>query len=212
MNENDFSQFIKRTSAFNAKVTNNIAGLFPIPEVRYIVAFQSGLLAFEHSTAALQLTSSGLLPSAFSLYRSQFECLVRGVWLLHAATDTWVEKLSQPLTIENANKANDVPGLAEMLMKLDKSDAPQHLVKQLKQFKDITYKALSSYTHGGIHPLSRTITGYPVKLTYDSMRNANAVTALTAQLLAILSGDQENMVPIKKLHIEFFDCLPVINI
>lgn len=58
---------------------------------------------------------------------------------------------------------------------------------------------------------ARTVTGYPIKLTYDAMRNSNAVTALTAQLMAILSGDPENMIPIRKLHTEFFDCLPIIK-
>lgn len=212
MNEKEFLQFIERTAAFQAVVADNIARLNPAPEVRFIVAFQSGLLSFEHSTAALQLISSGLLPSGYSLFRPQFESLVRGIWLLYAASDTWVDKLSQPLTLETASKANEGPGLTEMLAKLEKSEAPPQLVAQLQQFKDITWKALSSYTHGGIHPISRTMTGYPVKLTYDSIRNSNAVTALTAQLLAILSGDSENMIPIRRLHIEFVDCLPIINI
>jgi len=180
MDEKEFLQFVERTTAFQAEVANNISRFPPVPEARFIVAFQSGLLAFEHSTAALQLISCGLLPSGYSLFRPQFESLVRGIWVLHAAPEEWVDKLSQPLTVEAASKANEGPMLSEMLAKLEKSEAPAQLVTQLKQFKDITWKALSSYTHGGLHPIARTITGYPIKLTYDAMRNSNAVTALTA--------------------------------
>jgi len=212
MDKKEFLQFIERTSAFHAEVASSISRFSPVTETRFIVAFQSGLLAFEHSTAALQLISNGLLPSGFSLFRPQFESLVRGIWLLHSAPETWVDKLSQPLSVEAASKANEGPMLSEMLTKLEKSEAPAQLVTQLKQFKDITWKALSSYTHGGIHPISRTATGYPIKLTYDALRNSNAVTALTAQLMAILTGDSENMIPIRKLHTEFVDCLPIIKL
>lgn len=211
MDKKEFLQFIERTSDFHAKVASCIGRFTPIPDTKFIVAFQSGHLAFEHSTAALQLISNGLLPSGFSLFRPQFESLLRGVWLLYAASDAWIDKFNQPLTVDTASKANEGPMPSEMLAKLEKSEAPAQLVTQLKQYKDITWKALSSYTHGGIHPISRTATGYPIKLTYDALRNSNAITALTAQLMAILTGDSENMIPIRKLHIEFVDCLPIIS-
>ncbi|MDI1361020.1 hypothetical protein [Methylotenera sp.] len=212
MNEKDFLQFIERTSAFQAEIAKIISRLNPASEGRLFVAFQSGLLAFEHATAALQLISSRLLPSGYSLFRPQFESLVRGIWLLHAASDKWIDTLSQPLTLEAANKSNQGPTLAEMLVQLGKSEAPAHIVEQLQEFKDITWKALNSYTHGGLHPISRTMTGYPFQLTYHAMRNSNAVTALTVQLLAILAGKPENMAAIRRLHNEFVDCLPIINI
>lgn len=212
MTEQEFSKFINRSVEFQAEVASNLARLNPAAELRFVVAFQSGHLAFEHATAALQLIDSGLFASGYSLFRPQFESLVRGVWLLHSASDLWVEKLSQPLTVETASKANESVMLADMLAHLEKSEAPSHLVMQLQEYKNVTWKALNSYIHGGLHPLARTLSGYPVILTYNSLRNSNAVTALTAQLMAILSGNPENMNPVRLLHKEFIDCLPIINV
>jgi hypothetical protein len=102
--------------------------------------------------------------------------------------------------------------LAEMLKQLDASDAPAHLIDQLKQFKDVSWKALSSYTHGGLHPLARTLSGFPVQLAIDAMRNSNALVCIAAQLTAILTGDpQRNMPAVRKLHVDFADCTPIIK-
>lgn len=67
---------------------------------------------------------------------------------------------------------------------------------------------MNSYAHGGIHPLSRVLTGYPAQLTYDVIRNSNAVTALATQLASILTGDPRNMEPVRQFHVEYADCLP----
>ena len=101
--------------------------------------------------------------------------------------------------------------LAVMLSDLERSNAPPHLVDQLQEYKNATWKALNSFTHGGIHPIARSLSGYPAGLTYDALRNSNAVTALTAQLLVILSGVPENMNFVRSLHTDFTDCLPIIN-
>lgn len=131
---------------------------------------------------------------------------------MHAASDTWVEKLGEPLTSESAKRANEGPMLAEMLKGLEKSkNAPAPIVAQLKEYRDVTWKALNSYAHGGLHPLSRTLAGYPSQLTYDVVRNSNAVVALATQLVSILSGDPRNMEPVRQLHIEYSDCLPILS-
>jgi hypothetical protein len=43
------------------------------------------------------------------------------------------------------------------------------------------------------------------------VRNSNAVVALDAQLLSILSGDPEGMEPVRRFHKEFADCLPILG-
>jgi hypothetical protein len=59
---------------------------------------------------------------------------------------------------------------------------------------------------------TRTLTGYPAQLTYDVVRNLNAVTALATQLESILSGDPEDMEPIRRFHTAFADCLPLLGL
>lgn len=212
MTEEKLLQLIERTATFHERVQQHVQTLNPYPEVRFITAFQSGLLSLEHAVSALVLFEQGLFSSAIALTRPQFESLVRGIWLLHAASENWVTKLSEPLTMESAKRANEGEGLAEMLKQLEANpDAPAGIVAQLREYKEVTWKAMNSYAHGGLHPLSRTMSGYPAQLIYDVIRNANAVVALTAQLLAILSGNPENMMPVRQMHTEFMDILPIVN-
>lgn len=212
MTEEKIHQLIERTATFHEQVQLHAQTLAPYPDQRFITAFQSGLLSLEHAISALLLFEQGLFSSAIALTRPQFESLVRGIWLLHAASENWVTKLSQPLTLESAKRANESEGLAEMLKQLEANpEAPAGIVAQLREYKEVTWKAMNSYAHGGLHPLSRTVTGYPLQIIYDVIRNANAVVALTAQLLAILSGIPENMEPVRQMHKDFMDILPIIN-
>ena len=144
--------------------------------------------------------------------RPQFESLVRGIWLAHAASDLWIKKLAQPLTIAAQKQASEGPMVAEMLKQLEAaSDAPAGIVSQLKEYRDVSWKALNSFNHGGIHALSKNVTGYSPKLIYDALRNSNPVMALAAQLVSIMTGDGKNMVPVRRIHVDYTDCLPIVH-
>ncbi len=213
MNEQVFEQFLERTSAYHQRVAENLADVPPHPEPRFELAFRCALLSIEFGAAAYALIAGNMFAPGYSLTRTQFETLVRGIWLMYAASDARVEKLAQPLTRDNAESANDTLMLAKMLDQLRATEsAPQAIVGQLDEYRDLIWKALNSYTHGGFHPLSRMLTGYPPKLSYDVLRNANAIVALASQLAAHASDDPEKyMVPVRTLHHEFADCLPIIN-
>lgn len=211
MTEEKLSATINRTAEFHEAVLEHVAGLIPVPEKRFTVSFQAGLLSLDHAVGALVLIGNGLCASSIALIRPQYESLVRGIWLLHAATDNWVDKLAEPLTVDSARLANEGPSMSDMLKQLDASKAQPQLVDQLKQFHEVLWKALCSYTHGGLHPLARALTGYPAQLAYDSLRNSNALVCLATQLVSILSGDPANMQPVRKLHVDFADCLPMIK-
>lgn len=212
MNEKSLNSLLDRTAKFRNVIHDHVGCLVPAEGKRFTVAFQAALLSLEHGLGGLVLFNAGIYPSAYSLMRPQYESLVRGVWLLYAASETWVEKLSEPLTLENATRAKDGESVADMLKSLQACErAPAHVVKQLIEYKEVTWKALNSYTHGGLHPLARTLTGYPEQLSYDVLRNSNAKVALAAQLAAILTNDQRNMEPIRQMHVEFADCLPPLS-
>jgi hypothetical protein len=202
---------LTRARQFHGTVTRHVNELAPAEGERFLASFQCGLLSLEHAISAAALIDIGHFASAFALYRPQFESLVRGIWLLHAASDGWVNKLSAPLTIESAKKANEGLGMADMLTALESSEAPEHIVKQLQLYRDVTWKALNSFTHVGIHPIARTAEGYPEQLVIDSLRNSNALVSLASQLLAISSGDPDNMIPVRRFHVEFADCLPIVS-
>ncbi|MDD2882978.1 MAG: hypothetical protein PHQ58_21410 [Rhodoferax sp.] len=212
MNDEKLRVLLERSSGFQADVHEFASGLIPADGTRHLVALQSGLLSLEHAAGALVLISQGFYPSAIALMRPQYESLVRGIWLLHTASDTWVEKLSEPLTVESAKRANEGLMLAEMLKEMEiSSTAPAPIVEQLKQYRDVTWKAMNSYAHGGLHPLSRTLAGYPAQLTYDVVRNSNAIVALATQLIAILSDDPRNMEHVRRFHVDYSDCMPILH-
>lgn len=212
MMEEKLQKLLARTAEFHTVVEHHVQSLLPNPEQRFVIAFQSGLLSLEHAVSALVLFDQGLFSSAIALTRPQFESLVRGVWLLHTASDNWVDKLSKPLTMDSAKRANEGEGLAEMLKQLEANpSAPAAIVAQLREYKEVTWKAMNSYAHGGLHPLSRKITGYPAQLIYDVLRNSNAVVALTAQLQSILTGMPGKMGPVRQIHRDFVDVLPIVN-
>jgi len=213
LTEDKLATLLERSLAFQAAVQEHVGALVPASGARFEIAYQSNLLSLEHGFSALILIDQGLLSSSFSLLRPQYESLLRGVWLLYAATNEEVAKLTQPLTVLSAQQAANADfSVKKMLDKLDVcTDAPMPLILQLKEFKDVTGKALNDFTHGGLHALSRSATGYPIQLVYDVVRNSNAVVAIGAQLASILSGYTENMQPVRRMHEDFADCLPIIG-
>ena len=212
MTEQAFAAFLERNGQFHQRVAGHLAQLEAYPDQRFDLALKSALLSAAHGEAAFVLVSGGLHAPGYTLLRPQFETLVRGVWLMHAASNTWIEKLSRPLNKETAEAAKDALMVAEMLKGLRKSEtAPSGLLDQIETCRNVMWKALNSYNHGGFHPLARFQTGYPRQLSYDVLRNSNAMLAITSQLAAIVTGDPRNMVPVRTLHTDFADCLPIIS-
>lgn len=212
MTEQELAAFIDRNAQFHERVAENLSELVPYSEQRYYLAMKSALLSVEHGVAAFALISSRLHAPGYTLLRTQYETLVRGIWFMYAASDAWVEKLSRPLTEETAEASKDALMPEKMLKALRSSEtAPPALLDQLDACKNAIWKALNSYAHGGFHPLARIETGYPPQLSFDVLRNSNAIVALASQLAAIVTGDPQNMNPIRTLHTEFADCLPIIS-
>ena len=114
----------------------------------------ASVISLEHASRHPYLDWRRLdITSTFALFRVQYEAITRGIWLLYGASEAWVEKLSAPLTTENAKKANEGPMLSKMLEEIQ-GKAPDVVIGQLKEFKEYSWKALSSYIHVGLHPLT----------------------------------------------------------
>jgi hypothetical protein len=55
--------------------------------------------------------------------------------------------------MESAKRANEGEGLAEMLKQLEANPtAPAGIVAQLREYKEVTWKAMNSYAHGVSFP------------------------------------------------------------
>ena len=211
MTEQEFELFLERADAFHHRVAENVAKLEPYPVPRFGLAHQSALLSIEYGAAAYVLIASRLCAPGYSLLRTQLETLVRGIWMMYAASDAWIAKLNQPLTEASAEATKDTLMLDKMLKALRGTEsAPSALLDQLEACRTVMWKTLNSYAHGGLHPLARASMGYPPQLNFDVIRNSHAMVALASQLTAIVSGHPENMAPVRSLHQEFADCLPIV--
>jgi hypothetical protein len=164
-------------------------------------------VVYEHAESVKILISTGNLTSATGLVRLQYEALVRAMWLLYAASDVAVDKLMAELTNESAQKANKLPMLSEMLTKLE-GKAPKVAMDALNEFKQYSWKALSSYVHGGIHAISRHSKGYPVEQLIQLLKTSNGLLIMAGMLLVILSGDANQKGKIPSIQMMFKDCLP----
>ena len=153
------------------------------------------------------LLASGNYISATGLVRLQFEALVRAMWLLYSASDTAVSKLMSELTSDSVRKANKLPMLSEMLNKLV-GKSPQEPLDMLLEFKEYSWRPLSSFVHGGIHAINRHSKGYPIQLLSGMLKNSNGISMMTGNLLVILHGGREQVGKISNLQQNFSDCLP----
>lgn len=212
LSEHQLDALIERSLEMHAARDEHLSTLVPYPDVRFGLAFDCGLLSLEHANATNILISTGWTGSAIALMRTQFECLVRGMWLAYAASDSWVQKFAAPLTEQSATKADNAPMVQEMLKSLhSSSSAPQPIIAQINEYKDITWKALNSFTHGSFHPITRSVTGYPPSLLFNILRNCNAVSVIATQMVCVMTGDEAQRDFVRWIHTEYADCLPILK-
>jgi hypothetical protein len=156
---------------------------------------------------ALLLT---LPSSAIALVRPQYETLVRAVWASHAASDATLERLLAPLSVESQQAAKKLPGVPEMLAELEAS-GPHGAAALLGRARANLWDGLNSFVHGGIHPFARQEGGYPVDLLADVLKNSNALSMLTLNVLAGLPKQDGAFPLMQALHREFGEVLPTLE-
>lgn len=164
----------------------------------------------EHSESVRILISKGNFTSSLGVLRMQYEALVKAIWALYAASDNSISKLQSNLNAENAKRADRIPPLQELLVELE-GKAPTQLLVPLYEFKEYSWKPLSSYIHGGIHAISRHGKGYPVELLIQAVRFTNALQVMTGAMLVILSGDTKQQGRITEIQHKFANCCPALN-
>lgn len=174
---------------------------------RLIVSDVACSMSLEHWAATRSLLNAGILPSAVVVHRAQFEALLRSIWILYAAPDEHLSKLSAELTVETEQNAKNLPQVADMMAAVNKKGPPQ-AYEALNRFKENSWKALNSYAHAGLHPIRRHAEGYPVQLIESIARNANGLAILSAMQVAVLSGLQPLQREILDLAAQYPDCMP----
>lgn len=186
----------------------NASNFVPFDDSNRISAsVAAACVALEHGRAHRLLIAQGFPTAAFGLLRLQHEALTRALWLLYAASDVAIEKLSAPLSAEAEAAAGKLPMLATMLKELE-GKGPAPAMASLLAFKANNSAALNSFVHGGIHALQRHAQGYPLPLVITSLHHGNGLLLMTTMMLAVLAGSQDNVRRVSKLQIEHADILP----
>lgn len=167
-------------------------------------------LALEHWHAVRALLELGLLPSALVVHRSQFEALVRSVWLTYAASDLDLAKLTATLDLESEQAAKNTPTVNVMMQHIQEK-APAAAHSALARFKEHSWNALNSYTHAGIHPLRRHADGYPVALIHSVLCNANGLGIMSCMQAVALSGAQPLQKQVLEIAARYPRCTPTLE-
>lgn len=166
-------------------------------------------LTIEHAVA-IQSLIDACPASALALMRPQYESLVRATWAKHAASDAELSRLLAPLSVETQQAAKKLPGIPEMLARLE-SSGPRGAAALLSRVRERLGDGLNSYIHGGIHPFARRRDGYPIIFLMDMQKNSNALSILTLIVLGEISCDPAVAEFMAELHRDFDDVLPALE-
>jgi len=162
-------------------------------------------VSLEHAESFKILLASRNFTSAIGLLRLQFESLVRGMWVLYAASETALSKLTAELSEERQKRANNLPMLSEMINQLEKK-APKNAIDPILEFKEYSWKPLSSYVHGGLHAINRHSKGYPLPILEQALKASNGVNGMVAVFGSALTGQAQLTKEVYKSFDKFSDC------
>jgi hypothetical protein len=165
-------------------------------------------LSIEHAySARLLLLREGAAHSGVALLRLQYEALLRAFWVHFCASDDQVHKLAISLTPEAEQRAKNLPGPLDMLNQIVER-APATIHAPLQQFHLESWRALNSFVHAGVHPLSRATSGFPVTLAVQIVRNSNGLLHFAYRLQASFVS-QSLVDAVTHAYHAFEDCLPM---
>lgn len=143
-------------------------------------------IAIEHHASIVLLVQSQLYGSAFALLRVEFEALVRGMWLRHAAS---------PHDIELFLKDKVNLSFKELIGSIEETSSFKH--EMMSVIKEAHWSIFNSFTHTGVEALKRRIgaktTGFDNYNEDDvckGLRMAGLMAGFAAVELAEICQDQ----------------------
>ncbi len=175
-------------------IDQHTSGLsFPTDD-RTMIALGCFDVAIEHQAAIALLAGASLHGSAFALLRVLAESLIRGLWLLHCASEGELEKFKR------GKLDKKIPILISEFE--TKIGTPAGV---LTNFKEAAWNALNGYTHTGFHQVSRrhspgrvecSYTEHEVSQALDVARALGVIAAI--QLIGMSVSGNEQLVSLFK--------------
>ena len=146
-------------------------------------------VAIEHQAAIALLHSSELYGAALALLRILTESLVRGLWLLHCASDAELKQFKNG-KVEKT--------FATLVAEVEA--ALQTPSGVLSQFKTTAWTAMNGFTHTGFHQVSRRHSPGRIEANYSEEDLSKALgvagaLGLIAGAQIIAMSDRKDLVP-----------------
>ena len=201
----DWNQLLARSAEFEDKMYDYYSLDMPDKSLKARLAKIMCSISFEHSQSLKMLLTAGNFTSAVCLIRLQYESYVKAVWVYYVANENEVNRLAAVLDYDSEKRANKLPMLSKMIEGLE-NKAPIEAVFPIKQFKEYSWRSLSSYVHGGLHAVERHTRGYPEKLLIQNLKISNGVNGLIGMFSAVLSEEQCNVSGLAEVYRDFKDC------
>jgi hypothetical protein len=164
-------------------------------------------VAIGHGNGQRLLIMTDHVVTALALVRVQFEALIRATWMLHGATDDWLERFVTPKAPEDLGETVMGPKVESMLTAIDGA-APPFVGKMLREFKTTTWKPMNSFVHGGVHAVVNAMVDTPPEKFVSLLRNANGMSFLAGQVLVIASRDASLAGRIRRMQLANLEALP----
>lgn len=205
INNFDIDASLSRCNELHAVIADEFYLLEHGNVIREILTKCLAGISFEHSNSIMQLMATNNYTTAIALLRLQYEAVARGMWLHFAAKDTFLDKYAAPIDVKKLPP--DFPTITEMIDQISKGPV-KGPGEMLQSFKDVTWSGMNSYVHNGFLPIERFINGYPSELLVQIMQSSNALNIMVAMVLARMSNDITKVNLVKRLQVDFQDCLP----
>lgn len=142
-----------------------------------VIAFIDQMI--EHHESMLLLIRNGKVGSAFSLARSIFDSMFRGLWIGLCATDA---------QIADFEKKDELPvGMKAMAVAIDTATGdPADPHDFFADLKARGWSALCSYAHSGLLQLGRRFTGQNMQPCYSDGEIVEVTTSTTTCVLLLI--------------------------
>lgn len=180
----------------------------PGPNSRRLVVVQGfANIVWQHAAAQWVLIQSELDVSATALVRPTYEALLRTMWTLRGAEDSWINGFlsSNPEALNSDAETRKGPDVNAMLQTIAKHH-PADICEPLVVLKDVTWRAMHSCVHGGIRAVAQSSMPFPHHEAGSVLINANGMLILATNVVRMAHG-----LPSPTLHIlqqQYADCLP----
>ena len=164
----------------------------------------------QHVIAQWVLVQRELDVSATALVRPTYEALLRVIWTLRGADDSWIEGFFKPTdgAINSDAETRKGPDVLAMLAAIERHH-PAEIYRPLLHLKEATWRAMHSYVHGGIRPVVQSFVAFPAHEAGSLLLNANGMLILATNAVRMAHGFQSPMLP--DLQMQFADCLPPVK-